>query len=490
MTFAEFKLPQELLRALADLEIETPTDIQEKAIPVLMAGEKDFVGQAQTGTGKTAAFVLPLLEKIDWDKTSVQCLILAPTRELAHQVFGEIEKLGKYLPVKAATVYGGVAYGPQINSLKRQLPQIVVGTPGRVIDLIDKRILKLDNCHQLIIDEADEMLNMGFLESVETIIDALNDDRRIWMFSATLPARIAQLINRKFSSPEVIRTQNKTLSNQDIDQFYCFVDRRSIPDAIERFIEVAEEEVSGIIFCETREDTRLLSEGLREKSLSATALHGALSQSQRDLAMQQFRDKKVKLMICTDVAARGLDISHITHVINIGLPRNPEAYVHRIGRTGRAGMKGVALTFLGAQERRKIPMIERLTRAKMQPYTLPKVEEVKEQKVKNELGKMDTLKEVLTLKQEEFKTDQSFEIYENYFQDLTKEQALKLLFSHRFAKELKRVEQKGALDQRAPRPYQNSDQGFRRQRGGPKRFRSKYSDNNGGGGSRQKSYRY
>lgn len=469
MLFSEFKLSGPINNAIFDLGFTSASEIQQKAIPVLKTYQGDFVGQAQTGTGKTAAFVIPLLEQVDFDSENVQALILAPTRELANQVDQEIKKFAKYLPIKTTTIYGGTAYTKQISALKKDYPQIVVGTPGRIIDLLNKRILKLGDCHHLIIDEADEMLNMGFIDDVQTIIDSLNQNKKMWMFSATMPAPIINLIEKKFSKPKVIKIMKKTLSNADIKQYYCVVKRKHFPEALQRFID-STKECYGMIFCETRQETKELVELMLARGVSVVALHGELNQAQRDSAMKRFKDKRVNLLVCTDVAARGIDVSNITHVFNMGLPRQNEIYVHRIGRTGRVGIKGTSISFMTPENMRKLKQIESLTCQKMEALKLPHPAELKKIKVFKELNKMDALKVVVADRQETFKIDQSFQYFQDYFEDLSKEQILKLLFSYRFNKEIRQIDDSSHLEvtfktsQAAPRRGGHNRRGFNNRR--------------------------
>ena len=439
MNFTDLNLSPSILRAINDQGFTSPSDIQEQAIPKLIGADKDFVGQAQTGTGKTAAFVIPMLENINAKASTVQSLVLAPTRELANQVYEEIEKLGKYTGIKATTVYGGVPYQKQINDLRKGKPQIVVGTPGRIIDLIDKDVLKLNNCKLLTIDEADEMLNMGFIEDVQLIIDKLDDKKKLWMFSATMPPQILKLIDTKFNQPEVVKVAKKTLSNENITQYYYLLKKKHFSSALKRILD-AHIDYLGVVFCETKRETSELADQLQALGMSAASLHGDLNQVQRDISMRKFKEKKVKLLVCTDVAARGIDVSNVTHVFNMGLPRQLESYVHRIGRTGRAGLKGVAISFMKPEERRKIKQVERLTGQKMEAYQLPSSQVLKELKVQKELTKMDGLKAAIVDKENAFKIDETFALFQNYFQELSREQIMQLMFSYSFNRELRNID--------------------------------------------------
>lgn len=362
MKFTDFNISKQTLKAISDIGHTEPTEIQKLTFPILLdrsSKKRDFVGQAQTGTGKTAAFVIPLLERIEVNNNNIQALILAPTRELANQITIEVNKLAANSNVRITSIYGGVSYDKQIRAIKYDKPQIVVGTPGRVIDLIDRGTLKLKDANQLIVDEADEMLNMGFLDDVKQIITSLNDDRVIWLFSATMPKAIAQLIEKTFNNPEFVQVKKKTLSNENIAQFFCTLKRRDFPTALKRIVE-AQEEMYGIVFCERKSDTEQLCMELESQGLSVALLNGDLSQPQRDLAMNRFREKKANLLICTDVASRGIDVKDITHVFNFGLPRSLDSYVHRIGRTGRAQTKGESITFVTPLEQKFIRPLENI----------------------------------------------------------------------------------------------------------------------------------
>ena len=442
MSFSSFNLSTPLNKAIADLGFENPTEIQSQTIPKLLNSQSDFVGQAQTGTGKTAAFLLPLLQRLQQKKSSddVQALILTPTRELAHQVHEELNKLGKYLSLRSTTIYGGTSYDKQIKALKKDLAQIVVGTPGRVIDLINRKVLKLGSCHHLIIDEADEMLNMGFLEDVQFIMDSVSSDKNMWMFSATMPNPIVGLIRKKFSDPEVVKLENETMSNKNIDQYYCLLKKKDFIKGLMRIYQSVEN-CYGIVFCETRNETKLMADQLMSQGISADTLHGELGQSGRDLAMNNFRERKVDLLVCTDVAARGIDVSHVTHVFNMGLPRKNESYVHRIGRTGRAGLKGQSISFIAPTEKRNLRGLESHIGQKLAELKLPEGRQIKNQKVANELEKMEGLKKAIEERGNDFRVDSTFQSFSNYFSELSKEEVLKLLFSYQYNRDFRYIDE-------------------------------------------------
>lgn len=444
LNFEQLGLGPDLIKAVTDLGYTEPTEIQTKAIPLLLQERIDFVGQAQTGTGKTAAFVLPLLEKLDACSQNVGALILTPTRELANQISVEIEKLGKYTQIKSLVVFGGTTYDKQIKGLKRDKPQIVVGTPGRVKDLIKKGLLKLGQAEYFILDEADEMLNMGFFDDVKEILTCFNEEKKLWMFSATMPAPIIKLINEDFKNPEKVCIKKKTLSNEDIDQKYYVVKRKYHLDALCRILDTTPD-VYGIIFCRTRMDTIKLAEELLSRGRKVESLHGDMGQVQRDAAMYSFKNKKAPLLVCTDVAARGIDVNSLTHVFNYGLPQDNESYVHRIGRTGRAGMKGQAVTIVDPSGVRALRRIEMHTKSKMSEVKLPTIDKIKECLVAKEISGMAPILEAVSLKGEKFKIDKTYEIFEQQFADLSKEDVAKIFFAWTFNRKLQRYDDLGNL---------------------------------------------
>ena len=482
MSFESFQLKSDILKGVQSLGFEKPSEIQAEAIPLLMGHEGDFVGQAQTGTGKTIAFLLPLLQEIDMDAKKVQAIIIAPTRELAAQVYNELENVSKFTNLKAMTVYGGVPYDRQISQLKKKGTQVVVGTPGRVIDLIDRGVLKLEDCKNLILDEADEMLNMGFLEDVQRIITELPECRKIWMFSATMPKAISDLVKREFRNPEFLMIKKKNLTNDNIDQFFCLVDRRENQKALRVIIE-ANKDAFGIIFCETRNESRIVADSLVDNGVSALALHGELSQAQRDFAMKRFKDKKVRFLVATDVAARGIDVSHVSHVFNMGFPRQTESYVHRIGRTGRAGEHGTAITFVSPNHRYEIKKVERTTNQSLSEFELPSIQEVKKRKVEGDLERMEKLKEAVQALETQFNVDDSFGIYADFFSDLSKEEILKVLFSSRFNREFRLIEEGLKINKAPARKERSTRRGGRNSRRGS-RSGDDSRDSRGSRGSR------
>jgi len=438
LNFKDLKIKPEISRVLAEMGFTEPTEIQASAIPVLLNSNKDFVGQAQTGTGKTAAFVIPLLERIDYSNHNVQALILTPTRELATQVENEVKKFGKYTDVKSTCVYGGTGYENQIKALRSDKPQIVVGTPGRVIDMIKKRILKLDHANFCILDEADEMLNMGFFEDVQIILDSFKEDRQLMMFSATMAPQILKLIQKSFNEPVVCKIKNSSLSNDDIEQKYFVVREKHFKEALSRLIEDAPE-MYGIVFCRTKLETKTVADDLKKRGQMCEVLNGDMGQIERDHAMNCFKTKKVNLLVCTDVAARGIDVDHLTHVFNYGLPRDNESYVHRIGRTGRAGIKGKAYTILGPKSAFVIKQIEKHINKKIVQEALPTVEKLKRNLVQKEIENASQILSAIKLKGEDFKTESSFDLIVESFGDLSKDELMKLMFVWKFNKEMRHL---------------------------------------------------
>lgn len=373
-TFADLGLDDHVLKALKDVGYETPSAIQAATIPPLLAG-RDVLGTAQTGTGKTAAFALPILSRLDVSQKSPQALVLAPTRELALQVCEAFERYAAHLRgVHVLPVYGGQGYGVQLSALRRGV-HVVVGTPGRIMDHLDKGTLDLSELKYLVLDEADEMLKMGFAEDVESILADTPDDKQVALFSATMPAPIRRISGQYLRDPEEINVKAKTTTAGNITQRYLVVSYAQKVDALTRILEV--EAFEGIIvFVRTKNETETLAEKLRARGFSAAAINGDLSQVQRERTVNQLKDGKLDVLVATDVAARGLDVDRISHVVNFDIPTDTESYVHRIGRTGRAGRKGDAISFVTPREQRLLTSIERATRQPLTKMHLPSVDEV------------------------------------------------------------------------------------------------------------------
>jgi ATP-dependent RNA helicase DeaD len=373
-SFADLGIDEPILRALAEVGYESPSPIQAATIPALLEG-RHVVGLAQTGTGKTAAFALPILSRIDLNDRTTQALILAPTRELALQVAEAIGKYAHYLPgLHVLPIYGGQGYGVQLAGLKRGA-QVVVGTPGRVIDHLQKKTLDLSRLRFLVLDEADEMLRMGFQEDVETILSGTPEDKQVALFSATMPAQIRRISKRYLTDAAEITVKTKTVTAANTHQRYLLVANAQKLDALTRILEVEPFEAM-IIFVRTKQATEELAERLRSRGLSAAAINGDLVQAQRERTIAQLRNGQLDILVATDVAARGLDVERISHVVNYDIPTDTESYVHRIGRTGRAGRTGDALLFVTPRERYLLAAIEKATRQPLVEMELPTVEDV------------------------------------------------------------------------------------------------------------------
>lgn len=384
--FRELGLSENILEALKQKGFEKPSPIQEQTIPLLLEGEIDILGQAQTGTGKTAAFGLPIIEKVKEKSKHVQALILTPTRELAVQVSDELNSFTGSKKLNIFPIYGGASITEQLRHLKRNV-DIVVGTPGRIMDHLRRGSLKLDNISHFVLDEADEMLNMGFLEEVETIFKETPEDKQTLLFSATMPAKIKSLIKKYLKEHKIISVKKQTLTTNLTDQIYFEINEADRFDALTRIIDV-EQDFYGLVFCRTRVNVDQVVTKLIERGYQADGLHGDISQANREKIYRKFKNQNINILVATDVAARGLDIDNLTHVINYSLPQDLEAYVHRIGRTGRAGNEGTAITFVTPSEYRRLSTIQRISGADIRKEKLPNVKElisIKKDRIKNNL---------------------------------------------------------------------------------------------------------
>ena len=369
-TFSELGLKEPIIKALADLGYEKPTVIQEKAIPQIISSNTDLKAFAQTGTGKTAAFSLPIIELLDANSGNVQAIILSPTRELAVQIGNNIKDFCKYLPaIKVTTVYGGSSMEDQIRSLKRG-SQIVVGTPGRTVDLIKRRALKLGNVQWLVLDEADEMLNMGFKDELDKVLEATPETKQTLLFSATFPREVESIAKNYMTKPVEITSGQKNQGADSVSHEYYSVTERTRYPALKRIADL-NPDIYAIIFCRTRRETQEVADNLIKDGYSADALHGDLSQGQRDSVMGKFRKKTIQILVATDVAARGLDVTELTHVINHKLPDQIENYTHRSGRTGRAGNTGISIVLVNGKEKGKLRPIEKIIQKKFTEAKVP-----------------------------------------------------------------------------------------------------------------------
>ncbi|MFH1812144.1 MAG: DEAD/DEAH box helicase [Pseudomonadota bacterium] len=384
--FEEMTIHPKILKALADLGFTEPTPIQDQVIPLLLEAPRDLVGQAQTGTGKTAAFGIPLLQHTEVTRRAPQALVICPTRELCVQVASDLRLLGKYLAVTVLDVYGGANIVPQIRALERGV-HIIVATPGRLHDLIRRQKVDIRNVRMLVLDEADEMLNMGFQEDLDAILAHTPDDKHSLMFSATMPREVANIAKKYMREPHRVTIGQANAAADNVRHLYYMVHARDRYLALRRVADF-NPGLYGLVFCRTREETREVAEQLIQDGYNADSLHGDLSQAQRDLAMNKFRRRNLHLLVATDVAARGLDVSDLTHVINYNLPDELSVYTHRIGRTGRAGKAGIAITLIHLREQHKIRELERRLRVKFEKRALPTGRQVCEKQLLHFIDKL------------------------------------------------------------------------------------------------------
>ena len=423
-TFQELGLNEDLLRAITDLGFEKPSEVQEKAIPLLLEEDKDLVALAQTGTGKTAAFGFPMLQKIDVDSRTTQGLILSPTRELCLQITNEIKLYGKYCKgLNVVAIYGGASISDQARAVKRGA-QIIVATPGRMKDMISRKMVDISKIQYSVLDEADEMLNMGFKEDITDILSHTPDDKSTWLFSATMPREVSTIAKKFMYDPIEITVGNKNESTSQVSHEYYLVNARDRYQALKRLSD-ANPNIFSVIFCRTKRDTQKVAENLIEDGYSAGALHGDLSQNQRDIVMKSFRNRQIQMLVATDVAARGIDVDDITHVINYQLPDEPEIYTHRSGRTGRAGKTGISMVIVSKSEVRKIKSIERIIKKQFEKKEIPsgiEIVEVQLMSLANKVHATETNHEI----------DKHLESINELFADTDKEALIKKFFSAEF----------------------------------------------------------
>ena len=439
-TFADLGLSDIALAAIAAKGFEEPTEIQAKTIPLLLESNQDVIAQAQTGTGKTATFGLVFTDKLTPGKSrSPQAIVLAPTRELAVQVSEELNSLKGKKKFSIVPIYGGQSWGMQRKHLKAGV-DIVVGTPGRVMDHLEKGTLKLDEVEYFVLDEADEMLNMGFIEDIETILEHVNPARQTLLFSATMPRRIADLAKKYMNDPVSIKTEKDRITNNSVDQIYFEISYRDKFEALCRIIDM-EEDFYGIIFCRTKIDSDEVAKHLNDRGYRAEAFHGDISQDRREQILGNFRKRRTEVLVATDVAARGIDVSDLTHVINYSLPQNSESYVHRIGRTGRAGKEGKAITLITPAESRKLRMFEQRAKAEIQKQMIPDgtvMVELKKKKIMKELSEIMTSEKSMT---------KYGDIVEEMFPDIDPKMVLAALMKHAFS---------GSLDESSYKEIKNT----------------------------------
>lgn len=387
-TFQETGLKPELIESITEIGFETPTPIQEKTIPFILESESDLIAMAQTGTGKTAAFGLPILHKMDQNTHGIQTIILCPTRELCLQITSDIKTYASKMNFAVVPVYGGAPIYEQISAIKKKC-DMVVGTPGRVNDMIRRNKLDLSAIRFLVLDEADEMLKMGFKEEMDAILEQTPKIKQTLLFSATMPPDIKRMAGQYMNQPETISVSRKNISNADISHEYCVTTPSNSYQALRRIADI-NPDIYGIVFCRTRQETKDIADKLMGDGYNADALHGDLSQAQRDYVMGRFRNRHLQILVATDVAARGLDVDNLTHVIHYHLPDDPENYIHRSGRTGRAGHKGISIAILAPAERRRVSFIEKQTGQKFEARPIPSGEEVFKKRMENYLDTVAT----------------------------------------------------------------------------------------------------
>ncbi|MDA9970477.1 DEAD/DEAH box helicase [Flavobacteriaceae bacterium] len=424
--FKELGLEDHLVQAITDLGFETPSEVQEKTIPLLLDEDRDLVALAQTGTGKTAAFGFPMLQKIDVNSRTTQGLILSPTRELCLQITNEMKLYGKHCKgLNVTAIYGGASITDQANQVKRGA-QIIVATPGRMKDMISRRLVDISKIEYAVLDEADEMLNMGFFEDITEILSYTPKEKSTWLFSATMPKEVSLIAKKFMDSPTEVTVGHKNMGSKNVSHEYFVVGARDRYQALKRLAD-ANPEIFSVIFCRTKRDTQKVAEQLIEDGYNAGALHGDLSQNQRDVVMKSFRAKQIQMLVATDVAARGIDVDDITHVINYQLPDEIEIYTHRSGRTGRAGKTGISMVIASKSEVRKIKSIERIIQKEFIKKEVPNGMEICEVQLK-----------ALASKIHDTEINQEIEPYLNdinsLFEDVTKDELIKKFFSAEFTR--------------------------------------------------------
>jgi ATP-dependent RNA helicase DeaD len=424
--FQKLGLEENIIKAIADLGFEKPSEVQEKSIPLLLENDSDLVALAQTGTGKTAAFGFPMLQKIDVESRTTQGLILSPTRELCLQITNEIKQYGKYYKgLNVTAIYGGASITDQAREVKRGA-QIIVATPGRMKDMISRRLVDISKIEYAVLDEADEMLNMGFFEDITDILSHTPKEKSTWLFSATMPKEVSVIAKKFMNDPIEITVGNKNESTSQVSHEYYLVNARDRYQALKRLCD-ANPDIFSVIFCRTKRDTQKVAENLIEDGYSAGALHGDLSQNQRDLVMKSFRNKQIQMLVATDVAARGIDVDDITHVINYQLPDEPEIYTHRSGRTGRAGKTGISMVIVSKSEVRKIKSIERIIKKEFEKKEIPDGMEICEVQLMSLADKIHNT-------EVNHEIDKYLTSINELFKDTSKDELIKKFFSVEFTR--------------------------------------------------------
>lgn len=479
MKFSELGLKDKLLKAIKRSGFEEATPIQEQTIPLALAG-RDVIGQAQTGTGKTAAFALPILQNLNKHNKVIQALIIEPTRELAIQTQEELFRLGRDENARVQVVYGGADIGRQIRSLKNHVPAILVGTPGRLLDHLKRKTIDLENVNTIVLDEADEMLDMGFIQDIESILGYVKNRKQTLLFSATMPKPILNISEKFMHNPEIVRIKTKELTADLIDQYFVRAKDSEKFDVMCRLIDVENPDLA-VVFVRTKRRVDEVTRGLQARGYNAAGIHGDLTQARRITVLKRFRAGKLDILVATDVAARGLDISGVTHVYNYDIPQDPDSYVHRIGRTGRAGQNGSSITFVTPNEIGYMRTIEQLTKKKMTPLRPPSDDQALRGQLKVAKSKIeDIMKEDLSKY-----TDDANELLENYL-------AVDLVsaFLKNLSKDSSNVEVK--ISSEKPLPYKGNGRGSRgrsshsrNSRGGYRGDRNRSRGNYRGGHSRR-----
>lgn len=455
-TFKDLGLNEDLLRAITDMGFETPSEVQQKAIPLLLENESDLVALAQTGTGKTAAFGFPMLQKINLDSRTTQGLILSPTRELCLQIAHELKAYGKYCKgLNVVAIYGGSSITEQARDVKRGA-QIIVATPGRMKDMINRNLVDISKIEYSVLDEADEMLNMGFYEDINEILSHTPVDKSTWLFSATMPKEVASIAKNFMDSPKEITVGNKNEGSSNVTHEYYLVSARDRYQALKRLAD-ANPDIFSVIFCRTKRDTQKVAEQLIEDGYNAGALHGDLSQNQRDLVMKSFRNNQIQMLVATDVAARGIDVDDVTHVINYQLPDEIETYTHRSGRTGRAGKTGVSMVIVSKSEVRKIKSIERIIKKDFIKKDIPNGIEICEVQLMSLANKIHHT-------EVDHEIDKHLDSINELFADTTKEELIKKFFSvefNRFFNYYKKSKDLNIADTGSSKSFPSSDNASR-----------------------------
>lgn len=460
--FEQLGLKPEILRAVTDLGFTSPTPIQEKAIPMIINGDTDMVGLAQTGTGKTAAFGLPLLNLVDFSSRSTQALVICPTRELCNQITADLMNFSKFLGANIVAVYGGASIENQARQIRRGA-QVVVATPGRLMDLMERKLVDITNVDYVVLDEADEMLNMGFQEDIDHILSFTPKEKHVWLFSATMPNEVARISKKYLNNPVDVTIGKQNSTAENIDHVYYVVKEKDRYFALKRVIDF-NPEIFGIIFCRTRHETQHVAEHLMKDGYNCEPLHGDLSQAQRDAVMKKFKERTLQLLCATDVAARGIDVNNITHVINYNLPDDIENYTHRSGRTARAGKSGESIAFINARELGKIKDIERQIKTKFRHLRIPNGHEICEKQL---LALIDN---VANVEVNDNMIDQYLPMVNEKLASMSKEEVIKHFVSsefNRFLNYYKNAEDLNApvnnkYDQRVSQQHEGGQVGFTR----------------------------